>query len=57
MLVAANESKVKELAECYGTRKLSELCKELARYDAMQEAYRVTVTRHGAYWYIHAYIM
>ena len=58
MLVAMTESEAYThkalLAECHGYRNFSEMVAKLEEYDKTYRFYRVTVTRYGSYWYIHA---
>lgn len=55
MLVSAPEAKIRGLDECHGYRSYAQAIAKLLEYDARPEPYRVTFTRFGRYWYIHAY--
>ena len=59
MLVAMPETETYThkalLAECHGYHDFNEMVAKLEEYDTCYSFYRVTVTRYGSYWYIHAH--
>ena len=58
MLVAMPETEAYKnkalLAECHGYHDFNEMIAKLEEYNKTYRFYRVTVTRYGSYWYIHA---